>query len=96
MRKVYLWISVLMVMAVLLASCGPQATTAAPQPTQAQEAAPTLAPAPTQAPEATQDTSATATGKRKVVYFVGFGTGTAPAQVDGQKIADRQVQLDPQ
>jgi len=26
-----------------------------------------------------------ATGKRKVVYFVGFGTGTAPAQVDGQK-----------
>ena len=85
MKKATLWISILMIAVVLLSACGqPAAPTAAPQPTEAQQAPPTLAPPPTQAPAATQ-APATAAGKHKVVYFIGFGTGTAPAQVDGQK-----------
>ncbi len=84
MKKAMLWISILMIAVVLLSACGQPAATAAPQPTKAQEAVPTVAAAPTEAPAPTQ-APANTSGKRKVVYFIGFGTGTAPAQVDGQK-----------
>ncbi len=90
MKKASLFFSMLVIVIVALSACAPKAETAAPQPTQA-EAAPTTAPAPTEVkpavePTATTEAAAPAAGeKRKVVYFVGFGTGTAPAQVDGQK-----------
>ena len=83
MKKAYLWISIVMVAVVLLSACGTPATTA-PQPTKAQEAAPTVA-APTEATAPTEAPASTS-GKRKVVYFIGFGTGTSPTQVDAQKV----------
>ena len=85
MKKAHLVISVLMIAAFLLTACGQAtATPAAPQPepTKAPEAAATVAPPPTEAPQPTADTSAS--GKRKVVYFIGYGTGTSPNQVEGQ------------
>ena len=84
MKKATLWISILIVAVVLLSACGQPAPTTAPQPTKAQEAAPTVA-APTEAPAPTQAPTSTSE-KRKVVYYIGYGTGTAPDQVDGQKV----------
>lgn len=80
MKKINLLFSVLMIL-VMLSACGtktetqaPQATTEVAPPTQAQQAA-----------EPTAGPTTAATTKRKVVYFIGFGTGTDPDQVDGQK-----------
>jgi len=72
MKKAFVWISVLMIVVVVLSACGPKAET--PAPTAVKPAV-----------EPTKTTTGTTSEKRKVVYFVGFGTGTAPAQVDGQK-----------
>ncbi len=89
MKKAMLFISLVMIAAIMLAACAPAAP-AAPvvQPTQAPQTAPTNAPAvvaPTEAPPvAAPTTAAPANGKHKVVYFIGFGTGTSPNQVDGQ------------
>ena len=93
MKKVSVFLSLALIAAVLLAACSPAApaatvaATAAPQAVQ--PAAPTNPPAavaPTAAPTTAAPTAAApANGKHKVVYFIGFGTGTSPSQVDGQK-----------
>ena len=83
MKKAILVISILIIVSVLLTACG-QATTAPaaqpPAPTKAAGAGQVA----TAAPAATADTSTS--GKHKVVYFVGYGTGTSPNQVEGQKV----------
>ena len=85
MKKVSLLMSALMIIVFVITACAPPAATQAPQPTTA-EAAPTEAVQVEQpTAEPTKSEEPAATGKRKVVYFIGFGTGTAPAQVDGQK-----------
>lgn len=54
MKRISPLLALLVVLALLMAACGPAATTAAPQPTQAPEA--TDAPEPTAAPEASEIT----------------------------------------
>ncbi len=73
MKKAILVISILIIVSVLLTACGQATATPAVKPP---------APAPTN--QATTDTSAS--GKRKVVYFIGYGTGTSPNQVEGQNV----------
>jgi len=82
MKKVYLLFSVLMIVSMVLSACATKPETPAPQPNNA-EIVPTSTPPPTEVKPAVEPTTA---GKRKVVYFIGFGTGTDPDQVDGQKV----------
>lgn len=96
MKKAMLFLSLLMIVAVMLTACSPAAQAPAPAvpaaPTQAPQTASTVAPtqppavaAPTEvSPTAAAATAAPANGKHKVVYFIGFGTGTSPNQLDGQ------------
>jgi multiple sugar transport system substrate-binding protein len=91
-KKIVLVITLLLIAAFLLAACGvPTTPTAGSQmlPTEKPAVEPTKAVPPTEVKptaEPTKETAATpASAKRKVVYFIGFGTGTAPAQLDGQK-----------
>jgi multiple sugar transport system substrate-binding protein len=88
MKKANLVISVLIIAAVLLSACAPAATQA-PAPTNAPETVPTtasVAATATTASAAPTAVPAQTSGKRKVVYYIGYGTGTAPEQVDGQKV----------
>jgi multiple sugar transport system substrate-binding protein len=82
-NKLFWFISLLIVASILLVSCGSPATAtpAASQPT----AAPVIA-QPTAAPAEAQPTAATASEKKKVTIFVGFGTGTDPDQVKAQEV----------
>jgi multiple sugar transport system substrate-binding protein len=89
MKKATLLISILIIVSVLLTACGQATATPAAQPpaaeaTKAPVAAATAGPVKTAVPQATADTSAS--GKHKVVYFVGYGTGTSPNQVEGQQV----------
>lgn len=74
MRRAHLLVCILVVFSLLLASCTP----APSEGNGGEEAKPTAS--PTQASGAYPSSE-----KRKVVYFVGFGTGTAPSQVEGQQ-----------
>ena len=92
--KIWVFVSLLLVAGMVLASCAPKATatpvvepTKAPEPTKAVETQPPLAPAATETtpPEPTATLVAPPPveikpGQTKVVIFVGFGTGTSPEQ----------------
>jgi multiple sugar transport system substrate-binding protein len=76
----YRWLSLLILCAVTLAACAPQTVAVTPtsEQSKATEEQPAAKEPPTQAP-------VSSSGKAKVVFFIGFGTGTAPAQVEGQQ-----------
>jgi multiple sugar transport system substrate-binding protein len=83
-KRFNLLASGLAALTLMISACGPAATTAAPQPTQAPGS--TDAPQPTQAPEATQ---AATSDKVQIRWFCCLGTGDDPVQVEvEQKVVE--------
>jgi multiple sugar transport system substrate-binding protein len=77
MKKKYLFtiLCIFMTLGILITACSPKSTEPAAEAPAVVEAEPTEEAAVPEVPAE----------KHKVVYFIGFGTGTAPDQVDGQK-----------
>ena len=84
-KKASLLISVLMIVGIVLTACGPKADVTSETKADVISETEAVVTSETEAVVSSETEAVVSSGKRKVVYYIGFGTGTAPDQVDGQK-----------